>query len=59
MKSSIFEKHRSEYLSDADYQLFQYSLLVEPNKGDVVQGTGGLGKVRVAAKGRGSVVVHE
>jgi len=53
VESSIFEKHRSEYLSDGDYQLFQCSLLAEPNKGDVIQGTGGLRKVRVAAKGKG------
>ena len=53
VESSIFEKHRSEYLSDDDYQLFQCALLAEPNKGDVIQGAGGLRKVRVAAKGKG------
>jgi|TARA_R110002096_G_scaffold43408_1_gene116958 hypothetical protein len=28
-------------------------LLAEPNEGDVIQGTGGLRKVRIAAKGKG------
>jgi hypothetical protein len=59
VESSIFEKHRREYLSDNDYQLFQCGLLAEPNKCDVIQDAGGLRKVRVAAKGRVSVVVHE
>ena len=53
VESSIFEKHRSEYLSDDDYRRFQYALLAEPNKGDVIQDSGGLRKVRVAAKGKG------
>jgi hypothetical protein len=44
VESSIFEKHRSEYLSDDDYQLFQCALLAEPNKGDVIQGAGGYEK---------------
>jgi hypothetical protein len=51
--SSIFNKDCSEYLSDDDYQLFQCALLAEPNKGDVIQGTGGLRRVRVAVKGEG------
>ena len=53
VESSIFEKHRSEYLSDNDYQLFQCALLAEPSKGDVIQDSGGLRKVRVAAKEKG------
>ena len=53
VESSIFEKHRSEYLSDDDYQLFQCALLAEPSKGDVIQDFGGLRKVRVAAKEKG------
>lgn len=59
VESSIFEKHRSGYMSDDEYQLFQRELLTEPVKGDVIQATGGLRKVRVAVKGKGNVVVHE
>lgn len=53
IESSIFEKLRGEYLSDEDFQLLQCELLAEPNKGDVIQDTGGLRKIRVAAKGKG------
>ena len=53
VESSIFEKHRSDYMSDDEYSAFQHELLSEPVKGDVIQGTGGLRKVRVAAKGKG------
>lgn len=53
VESSIFEKHRSDYMSDDEYSAFQRELLSEPVKGDVIQGTGGLRKIRVAAKGKG------
>ncbi|MEP7702766.1 type II toxin-antitoxin system RelE/ParE family toxin [Paraglaciecola sp. 25GB23A] len=53
IESSIFEKFRAEYLSDEGFQLLQCELLAEPDKGDVIQDTGGLRKVRVAAKGKG------
>ena len=53
IESSIFEKLRDDYMSDEEYREFQQVLLAEPNKGDVIQGTGGLRKVRVAAKGKG------
>lgn len=53
VESSIFEKHRELYLSDDEYRLFQADLMVNPKQGDVIQGTGGLRKVRVASKGKG------
>ena len=52
VESSIFEKHRSDYMSDDEYSAFQRELLSEPVKGDVIQGTGGLRKIRVSAKGK-------
>jgi mRNA-degrading endonuclease RelE of RelBE toxin-antitoxin system len=42
-----FERHRAAYLSDEDYRQFQESLMRNPTAGDVIQGTGGLRKVRV------------
>lgn len=33
--------------------MLQIELLLSPETGDVIQGTGGLRKVRVAAKGKG------
>ncbi|ENO00436.1 MULTISPECIES: type II toxin-antitoxin system RelE/ParE family toxin [Pseudoalteromonas] len=53
VESSIFEKYRELYLSDDEYRLFQADLTVNPKQGDVIQGTGGLRKVRVASKGKG------
>jgi hypothetical protein len=41
-----FSRHREEYLSDKEFQAFQKMLLAEPEKGDLIQGTGGLRKVR-------------
>jgi len=53
VESTIFEKHRDEYLSDDEYRLFQAELMLNPHLGDVIQGTGGLRKIRVASKGKG------
>lgn len=53
VESTIFEKHRDEYLSDDEYRLFQAELMLNPHLGDVIQGTGGLHKIRVASKGKG------
>ncbi|MFT6896629.1 MAG: hypothetical protein ACJA13_001031 [Paraglaciecola sp.] len=36
VESSIFEKHRSDYMSDDEYSAFQRELLSEPVKGDVI-----------------------
>jgi hypothetical protein len=47
-----FNKHRSDYLEDDEYQLLQVSLLESPSIGDVIQGTGGLRKVRWVDKQR-------
>jgi mRNA-degrading endonuclease RelE of RelBE toxin-antitoxin system len=53
VESTIFEKYRDVYLSDEEYRLFQAELMSAPKLGDVIQGTGGLRKVRVASKGKG------
>ena len=58
VESSIFEKYRNEYLNYEEFRLFQAELMSNPKQGDVIQGTGGLRKIRVASKGKGSVVVH-
>ena len=43
-----FERYRKAYLSDDEYRAFQNELLENPEKGDVVQNTGGLRKIRIA-----------
>ncbi|SDK75043.1 toxin [Billgrantia gudaonensis] len=41
-----FERHRSTYFDDVAFRAFQSFLLKNPAAGDVIQGTGGLRKVR-------------
>lgn len=53
VESSIFEKYRKDYLSDEEYRLFQAELMANPIQGDVIRGSGGLRKIRVASKGKG------
>ena len=53
VESKIFEKYRDDYLSDEEFRLFQAELMSDPKQGDVIQGTGGLRKLRVANKGEG------
>ena len=53
VESKIFEKYRDDYLSDEEFRLFQAELMSNPKQWDVIQGTGGLRKLRVASKGKG------
>ena len=48
-----FEKYREDYLSDDAYKELQRYLLDNPEAGDVMQGTGGLRKVRFSDPKRG------
>ena len=41
-----FERHRQDYLSDEAFRDFQWMLMSNPKAGDVIEGTGGLRKVR-------------
>lgn len=43
-----FERFRDENLTDEDYQELQKELLQNPEKGNVIQGLGGLRKLRIA-----------
>ena len=53
VESSLFEKYRSDYLSDEEYRELQNELLSNSKKGDVIQATGGLRKIRAASKNKG------
>lgn len=53
IESSLFSKLVYDYLSEDDYTLFQQYLLEHPEAGDVVQGSGGVRKVRWARAGTG------
>ncbi len=48
-----FEEFRSEYLDDEGYRALQNELLLNPEAGDIIQGAGGLRKVRHADGRRG------
>ena len=53
VESTIFEKLRSNYLSEDEFRELQLVLLTNPKLGSVIQGTGGLRKIRFKAKGKG------
>lgn len=53
IETSVFTRQVLELLTDEEYADFQSELAANPLAGDVIEGTGGLRKVRVAAKGRG------
>ena len=48
-----FARHRSDYLSDKEFRTLQNALMDNPEAGDVIQGAGGLRKVRHADPRRG------
>lgn len=48
-----FSKYRSEYMDDEALRRLQNIILRTPEAGDLIQGTGGLRKLRFAASGRG------
>lgn len=48
-----FERFRQDYLDDDAYREFQNMLLKNPMAGNVIEGTGGLRKVRFADRRRG------
>lgn len=48
-----FERYRPEYLDDEAFRRLQQALLDQPEAGDVIQGTGGLRKLRVSDPRRG------
>jgi hypothetical protein len=48
-----FAKYRPEYLDDGGFRDLQNSLMANPETGDVIEGTGGLRKIRQADPRRG------
>ena len=60
IETPVFTRQVQELLSDEAYSAFQWYMALNPRAGDVIQGTGGLRKVRwsVASGGkRGGVRV--
>lgn len=48
-----FERHRQDYLNDENFRAFQKMLMDNPEAGDVIEGSGGLRKLRYADEKRG------
>ena len=48
-----FERTRKDYMDDDAYRLFQQELMTNPTAGDVIEGTGGLRKLRQPDPRRG------
>ena len=53
IETPTFTRLIQAVLSDAEYRELQNQLLVDPAKGDVIRGGGGIRKLRFAAKGKG------
>lgn len=53
IETLIFTKHMQDYLNDEDYSELQSYLAEKPNSGALIQGAGGLRKIRWSAKGKG------
>ncbi|MDZ4262758.1 MAG: type II toxin-antitoxin system RelE/ParE family toxin [Pseudomonadota bacterium] len=53
IEPSLFTKLLAEHLSDEDYRGLQTYLLQKPDAGDVMQGSGGVRKVRWAPADKG------
>jgi len=52
-ETKLFTKLVQEYLSDDEYAALQQSLVVNPQAGDVIPGSGGVRKLRWGVAGRG------
>ncbi len=53
MELPAFARYRADYLTDESFRALQNALLENPEAGDVIEGTGGMRKVRHADARRG------
>ncbi len=53
IETSIFTKRSTEIITDDEYRLLQETLARYPDKGAVIQGSGGLRKIRWRITGKG------
>ncbi|WP_306537114.1 type II toxin-antitoxin system RelE/ParE family toxin [Geobacter sp.] len=53
VETSLFTKLLPGYLTDDEYREFQAFVAETPDAGDVIRGSGGIRKIRWAAKGKG------
>jgi hypothetical protein len=48
-----FARHRADYMDDDGFRALQQSMLMKPEAGDVIEGTGGIRKLRHGDPRRG------
>lgn len=53
IETPVFTAQIKALVSDEDHAALQCELTADPEAGDVIAGTGGLRKIRMAAKGKG------
>ena len=53
IETTVFTKQVKSILSDDDYRLLQNVLVLRPNTGNIIPGSGGLRKARWRSSGRG------
>lgn len=53
IETSIFTKKINSYLTEEEYRSFQNELILNPEKGKLIRGSGGLRKIRFGIKGKG------
>lgn len=53
IETTFFTKKINSYLTQEEYRSFQNELILNPEKGKVIRGSGGLRKVRFGIKGKG------
>ncbi len=52
-ETSFFSRQVTELLGDDELNALQWDLMADPEKGDLIRGSGGLRKLRWAGSGRG------
>jgi len=53
IETTVFTKLLQKYMTDDEYRAFQWYLLLNPEAGNIVRGSGGVRKVRWAPEGKG------
>ena len=46
IETSVFSRLIQELMSDEDYRALQEALITRPESGDIIQGSGGLRRIR-------------
>ncbi|MEO3678741.1 type II toxin-antitoxin system RelE/ParE family toxin [Rheinheimera sp. HH7-4] len=53
IETSLFTRQIKQIATDEELRILQQQLIAQPMKGDLIAGTGGLRKVRMATDGQG------